>query len=61
MIEYSFSITNFCYILPNSIAKSLEEEALNFRVLMDCSNQKKIEKARRSNIVKYVKKNILVI
>ena len=61
MIEYSFSITNFCYILPNSIAKSLEEEALNFRVLMDCSNQKKLKKLEEAILLNMYKKNILVI
>ena len=61
MIEYSFFITNFCYILPNAIAKSLEEEALNFRVLMDCSNQKKLKKLEEAILLNMYKKNILVI
>ena len=41
--------------------KPLEAEALNFRVLMDCSNEKKIEKLKEANIVKFVKKNTLII
>ena len=36
--------------------KHLEAEALNLRVLMDCSNQQKFENVKGSKIVKCVQK-----
>ena len=45
--------------------KPLDAEALNFRVLMDCSNQENLKKIKGSAIVKCVQNlvmyNILVI